>query len=340
MTISRWKVMAGVLGVSLGGLAAIAGQCPKADNAKTRRAADAPLTAEAPKPVPPGGSGKPTKVEAPVADLPALPPLGGAAPADLPPPLPIPAGLPDVPPPAPKPTKVEAPALPTATKPMSKPDALPKPEVAAAPKTPDAGLIPVGDLPPAPVGKPAVSAGPPLPTPNASEYVKPVAAPAPTFAAPTPPVASALPLTPPTAGDPLTTPDPRSDKGTVVQVSATTAAKFRIVLRVGEGDPTFEVRHGDDLVMKVLCEKVDVKSPEKGQGLSAVTATGKVRFVGFGSEGTCESFSFMAGTGEVAMSGNVKVQVKDKIGRVESELTTEQMKYKLDTSAMPGVLKP
>ena len=45
MTISRWKVMAGVLGVSLGGLAAIAGQCPKPDAAKTRRADDAPMTA-------------------------------------------------------------------------------------------------------------------------------------------------------------------------------------------------------------------------------------------------------------------------------------------------------
>jgi hypothetical protein len=92
--------------------------------------------------------------------------------------------------------------------------------------------------------------------------------------------------------------------------------------------------------MKVACEKVDNKSPEKGHGLSAVTATGKVRFVGFGAEGTCDSLSFLAGTGEVSMSGNVKVQVKDKIGRVESELTTEKMQYKLDASALPGVLKP
>jgi lipopolysaccharide export system protein LptA len=118
------------------------------------------------------------------------------------------------------------------------------------------------------------------------------------------------------------------------------ATKFKIILRVGEGEPLFEVRHGDDLVMKVLCEKVDIKSPEKGQGLSAVTATGKVRFVGFGAEGTCDSFSFLAGTGEVVMAGNVKVQVKDKLGRVESELTTDKMQYRLDTTAMPGTLKP
>ena len=126
----------------------------------------------------------------------------------------------------------------------------------------------------------------------------------------------------------------------VSAVSTEAESQFRIILRVGQGEPMFEVRHGDDLVMKVVCEKVDIKSPEKGSGLSAVTATGKVRFVGFGAEGTCDAFSFLAGTGEVLMNGNVKVQVKDKIGRVESELTTDQMKYKLDAAAMPGSLKP
>jgi hypothetical protein len=118
------------------------------------------------------------------------------------------------------------------------------------------------------------------------------------------------------------------------------ATKFRIVLRVGEGEPSFEVRHGDDLVMKVVCDKVDIKSPEKGQGLSAVTASGNVRFVGFGAEGTCDTLSFLAGTGEVSMTGKVKILVKDKIGRVESELETTQIKYKLDNSALTGTIKP
>jgi hypothetical protein len=116
--------------------------------------------------------------------------------------------------------------------------------------------------------------------------------------------------------------------------------KFRIVLRVGEGDPSFEVRSGDDLILKVVCEKVDVKSPEKGQGLSAVKASGKVRFAGFGAIGNCDELSFLAGTGEVTMTGAVRIQVKDKLGRVESELTTESVKYKLDASAIGGSLKP
>ena len=92
----------------------------------------------------------------------------------------------------------------------------------------------------------------------------------------------------------------------------------------------------------MVCEKVDVKSPEKGQGLSALKACGKVRFAGFGAEGTCDQLNFLAGTGEVAMSGNVKIQVKDKLGRVESELSAELMKYKIDPHEISGhgQLKP
>ncbi len=116
--------------------------------------------------------------------------------------------------------------------------------------------------------------------------------------------------------------------------------KFRIVLRVGEGEPTFEVRTGDDLVLKVVCDKVDIKSPEKGSGPSTVKAAGKVHFVGFGAEGTCDELAFLAGTGEVSMTGNVKIHVKDKLGRVESELSTETVKYKIDPSAISGSLKP
>ena len=62
MPFSRWKLMAGVLGVSLGGLAVVAGQCSKAD---------APKTAH------PGPAAS-SKVEAP-----AIPPCLRPAPARL-----------------------------------------------------------------------------------------------------------------------------------------------------------------------------------------------------------------------------------------------------------------
>ena len=48
----------------------------------------------------------------------------------------------------------------------------------------------------------------------------------------------------------------------------------------------------------------------------------------------------MAGTGEVSMAGEVKVQMKDKLGRVESELSTSTLKYKIDTSAIGAAIKP
>ena len=78
----------------------------------------------------------------------------------------------------------------------------------------------------------------------------------------------------------------------------------------------------------------------KSNGPSAVTARGKVRFVGFGAEGTCQELSFLSGTGEVSMTGAVKIQVKDKLGRVESELSTDSMKYRIDPSVINGSLKP
>lgn len=347
MTVSRWKVMAGVLGVSLGGLAAAASQCPKPSATHTARRAEDP-PADPPK-VPPGGSG-PAKPSA----LPDLPPVPG----DALPPLPaIPGGsapkAPDAPAAKPTPAKPDSlPPLPAAD-PGKKPEVVPSgAALPAVPPPPSVGepTKPTPPIPAAPDVKgppvaPSSPATPPAPPaitspepdpfkPSVPRNTGPAVPPAPPSAgiAPpatietAPPVVDAVPLKPALA--PLTTP----------AVPAQT--KFRILLRVGEGEPSFEVRHGDDLVMKVACEKVDIKSPEKGGGLSAVKASGKVRFVGFGAEGTCDEFSFLAGTGEVFMTGNVKVQVKDKIGRVESELTTDKMHYKVDATALPGAMKP
>jgi hypothetical protein len=139
---------------------------------------------------------------------------------------------------------------------------------------------------------------------------------------------------------PPPSPPPLSVPSQAPQPIQAAESKFRIVLRVGEGEPTFEVKHGDNLVMKVACTKVDIKSPENGHGQSEVIARGKVRFAGFGAIGTCDELKFFAGTGEVSMSGDVKVQVKDKLGRVESELTTTTLKYKVDADAIGGSIKP
>lgn len=367
MSMNRWKVMAGVLGVSLGGLAAFAGQCPKPDATRSR-AADPPApTAEWPKAqaVKPAGSGPtvpPLPVEVPppavpTFDLPALP-TPSAKPAD-PPPAPIllapttPAAV------APPVLDVPPPPLPILTEPKiaAKPEPKPQPSevVPAIPTgaTMPTPVIPVSGtaqppspslpmaLPSGPSTPPAaLNTSPTSPLPAASASTPPAPAPV-TSLLPVPNAASAPPSPIPSPPDlvveqPRTTPAPPAP----TPAPASSATKFRILLRVGEGEPTFEVRHGDDLILKVACEKVDIKSPEKGQGPSEVFATGKVRFVGFGAKGTCEQLSFLAGTGEVKLLGDVKVQVLDKIGRVESELSSEKVQYRLDAGNLPGLIKP
>ncbi len=336
MSLSRWKVMAGVLGVSLGGLAA-ASQCPKADGPRqAKRQADPP----------------------PVLELPGLPPppapTGGTTPKGLPvPPAPtVPAPPVDVP----APTPAELPMLPAATPPAPTkvPDAVPAklPDPMPAPATPKTGDEPKTIPPlPTPAADPVKPMLPVAGSPVKDREVKPAAATAPQLPDLVPPAAVPPSATPPAAAAPpsetlpLPVHGPAFDDKPVLTKAPAAAAnaaapKYRILLQVGEGEPRFEVKCGDDLVLKVVCEKVDVKSPEKGGGPSSVSAAGKVRFVGFGAEGTCDGLSFLAGTGEVVMTGAVKVQVKDKLGRVESELSAESMKYKIDGSAVVGALRP
>ena len=73
----------------------------------------------------------------------------------------------------------------------------------------------------------------------------------------------------------------------------------------------------------------------------AITASGNVRFIGFGAEGTCSELTVSTHSGEVTLDGSVKVQVKDKFGRVESELSSDKMNYRLDaTHPLTGTLEP
>jgi hypothetical protein len=358
MSWSRWKMMAGVLSVSLGGLATVAGQCPKPDANKGNKfpaempiSADLPMAPVAPAAPPPG----PMPKTPPVPSGPSIP----VPAADLPPGPMIPTG-PTIPtlgsPALPPVPSIDLPGLPgTPTVP------LPPPSMPSTHTKKHEGTIP----PPVPQVIPASGPiTPPLPTPSVGVIEPPVPGTIPA----TPPAGLTAPGEgkplpgpssgpPPAYGGPPSVPPSTSSIDPPVYYGSSTnpkltppvvpasgvsnsTTKFRIVLRVGEGEPTFEVRTGDDLVLKVVCDKVDIKSPEKGSGPSTVKAAGKVHFVGFGAEGTCDELAFLAGTGEVSMTGNVKISVKDKLGRVESELSTESVKYKIDPSAISGSLKP
>jgi hypothetical protein len=370
MTLSRWKMMAVGLGVSLGGIAAMAGQCPKTDTSKGR-APEAPPALEVPAiPAPKGTPAESPKSEPkvelpppPATDgvIPVLPPGAPAAAPGSIPPLPVPPAEPVKRPDAPVSSPATAPILPVSGSQLpkvepSRPDV---PSLPGTPTIPATNPAPAVDVPPSPTGTPSAAPAGVIyskPTPRgseipASEIPVPLGPPsAGTTASPT--RGASAPGMPPARGqdipslDPLTAPSATRptpitvpDGGTTsmeLRHAKPTATKYRILLRVGEGEPTFEVKCGDELVLKVICEKIDIKSPEKGSGPSMVRASGKVRFAGFGAEGVCEELSFLAGTGEVMMAGAVNIKVKDKLGRVESEFSTESAKYKLDPHAPAG----
>ena len=298
INMSRWKIMTGMFAISLGGLAAIAGQgFKKATDAKSS-------PPEAPQTV---------VLHEPPLVSPTSAAVRMAPPADL--------------------------VVPAAVSPL-----IPTPldgQVHVA-----SGMVELPLVPPMPL--PGIALEPAtLPVPHDPVLITPVAHDEPKIElAPPPSVIGPPPVLPPAADaviPPLTTVKPAELIATEGVRYPQPGNKYRITLRVGgDGEPVFEVRNGDELVMKVVCEKVDVKAPiEKGHSVSAIKAMGHVRFVGFGSEGTCEELAFVAGTGEVSLGGNVKVQVKDKFGRVETELTGEKMNYRLDAAHhLTGGLEP
>lgn len=204
------------------------------------------------------------------------------------------------------------------------PPPLPAPSAASPPAAAPAVMSPAAvSVPPSPITHPPLSAG----------------------TIPPPPAPATVPAAPPAADQPQAV-MPAAGKTALHRETAPLPAasaisqRYRILLRVGEGEPAFEVRCGDDLMLKVICEKIDVKSPEQGDGPMTVKASGRVRFVGFGAEGTCEELSFRAGDGTVHLNGQVIVRVKDKLGRVESELSGDSLRYRIDPSSVAGVLRP
>lgn len=292
MVASRWKIMAGMFGLSLGGLALLTGQGFKKCTDTKCHASERPTTVVFNEP--------PLVVQA-SALMPAVPPAE----------LVIPAG-PSIP--------VLEPTLP--------------------PVCPTAMQVQV-----VPMELPVV---PPMPFPTTAFAVETAPMPKPVCEAPLPRYS----ITPEiqTVSTPREIPEatpifviPETELPIDVTPLKPAPSKYRITLRVGgDGEPVFEVRNGDELLLKVMSEKVDVKSPiEKGQNLASIKAMGKVRFVGFGSEGVCDELSVLAGTGDVTLGGNVKVQVKDKFGRTETELTGDKMNYRLDAaSSLAGGLQP
>ncbi len=313
MTLMRWKLLAGLLGISIAGVVASADpQCSGTNPLQSRRAPTPPVQ---------------TANYAPTVSIVPL-----VVPATANPPFQV----------------AVAPPI-TLTLPMI--DALPTPSIVAVPMLSlEPPQLTVSEAP-----KPKLALVEPLVT--IPEAVKAPAISLPTFA----PVADKvidlpLPMTvakpiPPTQFPATPTLDlpvvrtPTLDVPVVREVPAVVASRkplakpeevptevssVRVVVRLGMAQPKFEVLSGEDVLLKAACEKIDVRSIEKGDGVTPLKATGGVRFSAPGCEGTCDQLTVLPGTGEVELAGNVKVRCKR--GKGETEIVATTMKFKLGSA--------
>jgi hypothetical protein len=104
--------------------------------------------------------------------------------------------------------------------------------------------------------------------------------------------------------------------------------KLKVILYMSDERPRFEVRDGDEVYLKVVCNHVEVKSPgDKGSNLSTMSARGNVRFITPGGEGTCSELTVLPGTGSVKVSGNVNFT--HNWGKLETTVSGEQLTFRL-----------
>lgn len=359
MSMSRWKLLAGVFGLGVCGLAALAepacrttghrqqppvAEAKPKDEPKPATGGTAPPPLEILPPVP--GEVKPAPAPAP---LPSLPPATlDPKPAETKPPATTELTLPVLTGEKVKPT--ELPALPLPTQPSPAPNipgatAVPDAQPGALPGLP--GLPPVQAGPTTPADKGAI---PPLPTPAPMDprpqplplpEAKPPLTVNPTSILPGPlpqePKPQPLPLpggqqTPsvtPAPTQQFTTPAPTPDVKPVEARSTPTVEKrLKVSLQMGDGNPRFEIRDGDEVVLKVVSDKIDVKAPtEKGDLWSTLKASGRVRFQSPGGDGFCDELTITPGSCEVVATG--KVQFKYNWGKVETAVTSERMTFRL-----------
>ncbi len=304
MTLTRWKLLAGVLGISIAGVVASADpHCSGNSPLQSRRPATppvqnanyAPTVSIVPLIVPVTASETAQAATAPpiTPTLPMIEPLPAVAVPmlDLTPPLVVPV--------TPKPIEIQPF--------VALPDAVKAPAITLPTFTPVADKV--IDLPlPMTVAKPipAVAPIPELPTKPYPPATPPTLIP---MAREVPAVAvSRKPLAKP-------------------EETPTEASQVRVVVRLGNAQPKFEVLNGEEVLLKATCEKIDVRSIGKGEGVTPLKATGGVRFSAPGCEGTCDQLTVLPGTGEVELAGTVNVRCKN--GKAETVIVADHMRFKL-----------
>jgi hypothetical protein len=323
MTRTRWKLMAGVLGLALSGLAVVAGVPSR--NGCQRQCEPGAQVAAAPVP----GSvavavarvnpqQPPIELPPPAAQAPVIPVPAPGVPLELPKPVETPA-------PAKVTTPGEFPVIPAAATEKAK-DA-PKPESKPTPVT----LPEITPIIPAiaPTSGATIPPQPTLPAPETKPVVPQPVQPTPTLPAIEPQPA---PRIEPTALTPQ--PQPRAETPPAFEPTGA-EKKLKVILHMGDERPRFEVRDGDEVYLKVVCERVEVKSPsDRGETMSTLKAAGRVAFVTPGGEGTCDELTVVPGTGQVLVTG--KVSFKYNWGKVETTVSGDRMVFRLGTApSMP-----
>jgi hypothetical protein len=226
--------------------------------------------------------------------------------ANQPPPAPVPPVEPPSPP-APAPLPDSPPPLPVT---MTK---APPAEPAAAPAPPPA--VPTIDPPPpiTPVPPPP----PEAPKPAEPPSFKPVS-----LTVPTPPPAPA----PPEPPAPPAKPEPIS--AAPAEPHAAPPFPWRLALEFVGGQTQVEVRRSDELLMKVQCEKFDLRTPGGG-----FQAAGKVVVSGPCVEARCDRLMIAWATGQVALDGSVSLSFQNR-GTVQV-MRAESLTFRLTGANAP-----
>jgi hypothetical protein len=222
-----------------------------------------------------------------------------------------PAGVPVMPAPVKAPSLVPAPPAPPAPPTVEEIPSTPRPLTPPMPGNENPPVPPTA-VPPVPV---------PVPPPSDRDM-------------PTARVQQSPAMTPPTTPPAAPPPPPPAVRSEPVPAVPAKASTLRLSLRLTDGnEPRFEIRNGDELVLKVVCERVDMQSPANGpQALVGLHASGRVRFSGPNLEGTCESLTVLSASGEVELKGNVHLRCRK--GKVCTDLVSDRMLYHLASSAV------
>jgi hypothetical protein len=157
-----------------------------------------------------------------------------------------------------------------------------------------------------PVGPMAVQ--PPMPpAPTVTPVTHTAPAPTPTQAPLAPPTLTGVPATPP----PPTPPFP-----------------WKLNLEVVNGMTQLEMRQGDELLMRVQCERLDLHTPAGGlQALGKVTVTGPC------VEARCDRLTLAWPSGQVALDGSVRLAFQSR--GVVHEMHAESVGFRLNGPKEP-----